>query len=338
MLFGDCVKYKNDLYAFAINENILVKFDRDTKQAEAIGTIPEENTNSRWLVSKMLIYNDSILFVPCNASNIWILDMIKKQWIKVELQKSNLDYKFATGFIYEKKAYLIGSQFDGIVVYDFEQEQLTYHYDAYEFWRENEKKDIYCRDYTFLDNQTIVLAPCNSNKIIEINLKNMGVKAISVGERENRYESIERVGDTLWLTPRTGKNLLIYDLRKSYKMVELNMGDKQNICHYCGMKKVEDTVRIFACADAASYNFSSNGKKVNEVDERYTFLHEEKEYFTYQTLSEQLNIVGKNYTEKIDTKNIEIKGLFLIKKAQTYCEDGNYTLARFIDAIALDKN
>lgn len=313
---------------FALNSNILVRYNMLNKHAELIGHIPKETTSARRLVAKLLVFNDQLLLVPCNASEVWIYDLKRDIWIDVGFEEKGINFKFATAFIHDSKAVMIGCRYDGIVVYDFMKKELKYYKKPYDKWRQYNSIDIYCRDYAFSSNNTVLLPSCVTNEVAEINIETMEVLCIhSIGDETNRYESIAVIGNECWITPRVKGDMVIWNGYEVIEKMPVKMKDGPNVCHYCGIIEENKKVYLFADMNAMSGYCDRKNREFKWEDQSYLFCHKDTGIVLVQNKDEEIIVIANSNVERIPIREIHIKGFDL------YYEMRAFALDSFIEEI-----
>ena len=336
MLFADCLKNNNLLYAFPIDYNVLIEYDLISRNANAIGTIPKEPFSKRWLVSKMFIYNEKILLVPCNATDIWIYDLKLHNWNICEIDNKSVRWKFANAFIINSKVYMIGCCYESMAIYDFEMDSLYYYEEPYNIWKVN-KDDIFCRDY-FLENKSVLFLPCcTSNMVAEIDLRNMKCKMHIVGEKDNRYESIGIFDGECWLTPRKGNKLIVWNMRDSIKSINMPIQNKAEWGRYCGVTKHLNKIFFWANKNAKSGWCYSEPNKIEWNNQLYSFCRKEEAYEIVQTMTGEIYFINDAGVMPIVISDIIVEGLFAFKNDEAYHEDSVFTLPLFIEKLLIEE-
>lgn len=333
MIFSDCIKVNESLYAFSMKKNLLLKININKRDISVIGSIPKEAFDSRRLVSKLLSFEDKILMIPYDASDIWIYTLNTREWTQIKFEEPNLILKFTTGFIYLDKAYMIGGMYAGIAIYDFKTRELKYFKNIHDIWKRNQMTDIFCRDYAFLGASKILIPSCRSNEIAELNLETLEIMMHKVGDTANTYESICIVDGHCWITPRKGNKIIIWNMENEIRPLDAEIGVDKNIYRYCGVTAYSNQVFLFASNGAISYICGLLGNIIRTTDDNFLFLHKDKDNAVAQTKDEVIWIIEDNIIKKIDTKDISIERLFAMGKDRFYEEDGSYSLSGYLDFI-----
>ncbi len=334
MIFSDCIIDKDNLYAFSKYCNCLIKYNTKDGKSLFLGMIPNQS-ETYGLVSKMFKYEDRLLLVPNNASAIYEFDLNNNSWKEIYINDATTKNKFATALIYYNKVVMLGATYKGIVIYNFENGEVSYFTKLYKFMSAKSSNDIFCRDYAKMDENSILIPSCNSNKIIKLNLFNMKFEVWDIGKPSDTFESIYYEHDYCYITSRNENKLSIIDIKKN-QLREISL-DASDICygHYCGITKKDNKIILLALNEEKSceYDLISNDIKYNN-----------RRYYIYNKMNDVIIVEDKNHNITISTTEKEIKidkaqygsGMINFDVCMFYNEDTDYTLEKFSNVLNLN--
>jgi hypothetical protein len=136
-------------------------------------------------------------------------------------KKRNINSKYRSSAVWKNKLYMFpnGScSIDEIAVFDSNAGNIIY-----PFKNDNMNLEINAYGNAVVDNGNVYLPLNDYNQILKINLITCDYKILSVGEREERYGVILKVGELFYLS---GEKNYIYIWDGGQKVREISLEDK----------------------------------------------------------------------------------------------------------------
>ena len=206
------VKVQNTVYAFAQNVNLLVAIDIATEKISVLGSIPNEDFLTQFLVGGIVFAQGKLYLIPHHAKEMWIVDTVSVNWSKYTLDAITTigNGKFNAAFLYHDCIYMVGFRYPGILVHDVINNTDT----EYRIFTETDdivSNDGYIRKNCCLRNE-VLYAPCmNKNEILYFNMDDKKWKLFNVGESKEGFSGIAFYNGHFVLPPRFGRNTIICD-------------------------------------------------------------------------------------------------------------------------------
>jgi len=210
-IYDDGTDYWFTAYYF----NALFKMNKQTWEAEYIGSFPNEKALGVHLYNSISACNGKLYFTPATASEIAVYDPKKKEFGKIIIDKPKVkskvnylsDHKFFASVQYKKWIFFIAYRYPAFVRYDTVTGQLDY----FSEWVDQLNNIITeCGDGFFyhnviVDGSRFIAASGVTNALVEFDMKNCVPKVHAVGSTGNRYSSVCFDGENYWMSPwRTG--------------------------------------------------------------------------------------------------------------------------------------
>ena len=334
MIFSDCIIDKDNLYAFSKYNNCLLMYNTKNGKCSFLGMIPNQ-LETYGLVSKIFKYEDRLLLVPNNASAIYEFDLINNSWKEIYINDATSKNKFATALMHYNRVVMLGATYNGIVIYNFENGEVSYFTELYKLMSEKGSNDIFCRDYAKMDENSILIPSCVSNEIIQSNLLDMKSEIWDIGKPGDTFESIFYEHDYCYITSRKENKLYIIDIKKNQlREISLDASDVY-YGHYCGVIKKDNNIILLALNEEKSceYNLISNNIEYNN-----------RRYYMCNKMNDVIIVEDRNHNIIISKKEREIKidpaqyGADMINfdVCKFYNEDFDYTLDKFSNLVNLN--
>ena len=192
--------------------NALFKMNRQTWEAEYVGSFPNEKTLGSYLYASISACNGKLYFTPLRANEIAVYDPTKKEFEKIRIDnpkvKSKVEYfsenKFFASAQYKKWIFFIAFRYPAFVRYDTVTGQLDYFSD----WVNQldimitECNDDFFRYNVIVDESRFIATSCVANALVEFDMENCASKVHAVGSAGNRYAGICFDGEKYWISPR----------------------------------------------------------------------------------------------------------------------------------------
>lgn len=329
MKFSDCIKVKNVIYAISSEYNLIFKHEIGDEYFLAINSIPEEAFYTKRLCMKMLCYNNKILFIPCNASSFWLLDLNTNIFEKIETDLLVGNFSFSNGFIYKTKAFMIGCLNKGLAVYDFEEKKLHNYEQPYNCFSNYGVSDIYCHDY-YINGDRVFIPSCISNEVLEIDLEKLSTTIHKIGDKSIRLDCIEYLNNKYYLTTRNSGQLIICDSFHISDSLNILNDDSENLKYACGIYINNDYINVYSRAGIYSGKLHIVDNKWENNSKIYLFCHKEDDYMINQDTDETIEVIEGGYVKTIE--NIKFKGIFS-SRSEVFCECSDFCLNEFLKEI-----
>ncbi|WP_026513728.1 hypothetical protein [Butyrivibrio sp. LB2008] len=281
LLAEDCVEYKDKIFFCSTNCNVIFSLNRNDKRIVLESCIPEEGASARRLSSKLLIWKESIIFVPMNSKKMWIWDISNNKWSSIDIPTLGVTKnRFFQACIYGDYIYMIGCATPAIVCVDMTShavKMITSPFSSLLKRKRREEDIIFRTNYVRLCN-FIYLASCVDNSVIEFNLETEVVKIYSVGNKENRYSGIIYDGKYFWLCPRYEAKVFRWE-KDLNELVAFDINISTNEKHILGgICKINEKQFLLAAICGGSIIFSEHNGVINSKSKNSNYLFAKKEY------------------------------------------------------------
>lgn len=208
------LELENSFFFVTNNHNAIFQIDKITKKVRFKESIPDEGILEKYLVSKMIMCENKIIFVPLNAKKIWIKDLKDGGWKSISLRNGeNIKFKFYQAMQYNSKVYLIGCRYPSIVCLDIKTEAVEYIDDVMKELDENcynDESAYFRNDYVQIGT-CFYMASCKMNYIMKFDIQSGDHKLIKIGNEKSGYSGITWDGERFWIAPRQGGIVTIWD-------------------------------------------------------------------------------------------------------------------------------
>jgi len=193
--------------------NALFKMERDTWIPQFVGSFPDEPSMFTRLETSMHIQaaanNGNIYFAPHLASKISKYSTEDKSFSKIAYKKHNDSEIYHRDFFgaisYKEYVYLTPCLYPGIARINTATNTLEYYSDWVEPVKKligDDKNSFFA--YPLVVENTIWLASCNSNALVEFNMDTNTSTVYEVGKAAYRFSSVCFDGTNFWLSPVSG--------------------------------------------------------------------------------------------------------------------------------------
>ncbi len=214
------------------------------------GVFPNEDFYRKHNYSKYLRYKNRLIFPPYCGNEIAVYDMNTEEFIKIPIEKDdNKKPRFYGVAIYGSKFFAFGAQCCMTIVLDLETLEISY----YEEMHKELKKHFNYSDGFIIganvvtENNICYLFSKRTNIIIEFHMDDMSYKLWHIGSRENRFQSMQKFRDKIYLLPKSDSNIICWDYqnRKEYEVVNNNKGISLANAYNCSCA-FDDELYLFA--------------------------------------------------------------------------------------------
>lgn len=212
----DLIKIGNEYFFAAKDVNAICKFDEVERNIEILYSDPDDDIWAFRRYARVFRYADLLIFPPMWASKFLIYDIKNNSFETKELKKIDgfhLDY-FFSGQVIGDKLVLAGCQYPMIAVIELPDFNIHYYEEPLNEMLELHKRvdDCFFRCDMVAIGQTVYVASCISNRILEFNVESGKYSWHTVGKEENRYSGIAWDGESMWLSPRRETNIVCWNL------------------------------------------------------------------------------------------------------------------------------
>lgn len=224
MLAEDYLEYGYKLYFVSKDTNIIYCIDSNTGEIEFIDCVPEENIFGERLCSKILLWNEEMIFIPVNAKKIWRYNTVTKKWKGVGLEKyGQKKNKFFQAIIYKNSLFMFGCSCPAIFLLNLVTDQFVLIESPFDYL--NKKKgyfdDIYFKGNFVRRGTEIMIASCMDNSIMKFDMRSKKAFFYEVGNKKNQYSGIAWDGENYWIAPRYKTHIVRWDGKEDIEEIEL---------------------------------------------------------------------------------------------------------------------
>ena len=210
----DCAKLGDRYYFASINYNLLFSVDESLSNLALEDCFPEEDFFAQRLSSKILIWDDCLIFVPMNSDKLWIWNNNIREWkgYRVPTLGMNRD-KFFQAYIKDDTLYMFGCSVPAIVVFDLHNGNFRVIDEAFKSISTKKRyleEACFRKNYIKIDNE-IFMASCLDNSVMIFNLLDESVRLVKVGRDENKYSGIVFDGEKFWISSTNEYKVVVWD-------------------------------------------------------------------------------------------------------------------------------
>lgn len=257
---GTFLRCKDDIYSFSREQNILFDIDRNNLALKSIDFLPNEDFSKRDLISEIKVWKNKLIFIPCNASSIYIKENNIYRTINLEKYvNKNLNNKFYGSVIYKDCLYMFGHWASIILGVDLNEEKIVFAYNVPEKFisMKNQKNDAYFSDY-LLEGEKVYLPFLSEGYIAVLNLQTKDIQWIKVADETNGFSLILRYKQGVFiLCRRNERGMVLYDeINNKVK----SMFEKIDFRYGINISSVGFKVLV-TCYDNCSYFFEIESGK-----------------------------------------------------------------------------
>lgn len=258
LLSEDCVKVGDFIYFISGDYNIVFRIELSSGELSIVGSFPEEKMLARRLGSKIIEFNNELIFAPMAAKKIWKYNIDRKEWKGYEIK--DIDgfegtYDIFQALVYKDKIYMFGSNYPAIIIFDPMTDTCEYIEDPYSEKTDLKKtvKDGYFRsDYVQIENR-IYRASELKNEVLIFNLDTYEYEYVTVGKAGFRYSGIDFDGSYFYLAPRKKTPAVKWDGKKDFEIIEIPFKNKKEKSAIGGTLCKDGKVYFYSCFINESY-------------------------------------------------------------------------------------
>ncbi len=209
--FDDAYINDKEIWFASTSFNGLFCLNKGSGKIDFKGHFPSENIRQTRLFCKVVFFNNKLMFIPYNASAIMIYDIEIGAFERIELLKGELKKKFWSYSIYKNYIYIMPLSYGKILRYNIKTGTL----ENMNSWNEHVKKhgvmnDMWFRDVIQKDGK-LYCPFYQSNFLFVFDLETNKIENYEIGNKEEKYISIQNDGEKFWLIPKDLKSILCWD-------------------------------------------------------------------------------------------------------------------------------
>ena len=274
----DCVRVGDFIYFISKDINIVFKLEIETGKTEVVDSIPEESISEKRLGSKIIYWNNELIFAPMRVKKIWRYNIQTKIWRGIERKKLDNwseQREMFQAILYKDKCFFIGSAYPAIIVLNLQNDLVEYIEEPYKKYKKIEADIVDCyfrTDYVQIGTK-LYLACCKTNNIMEFDLETYAYKYFTVGSPNNTYAGIANDGNYFYLAPRKCGPIVIWNGESDWREIDLpkEIKDKDTFW-FGGVVEKRGEIVFFAYAgDKTIILKNRNDTKLKIIDEQYWF-------------------------------------------------------------------
>ena len=190
--FDSAVEADDSLWFAANNLNGIFKADKETGESKFITNFPQYPNSAVRLYIACTLVKRKIVFAPCNAREIAVYDIDKKELNTISLDKRTVEHcksaLFFAAFKYERFAYLIGMSYPGILKIDVETYEVYVIRGPFERYYIKGKYDYeahFRHSVTLRDNILYLPAICE-NGLVCMNMENCDYEFLEILPKDSK--------------------------------------------------------------------------------------------------------------------------------------------------------
>ena len=203
--FENCYLDGDIGYFFSYEMNGLFQIDMKKQEYRFLRSVETDGLRCKRLFGGIALVKDKIILAPMAAPRIVVIDLEDQTEHLVDIPKIDLEYpkeecKFYTVIPYGDYAYLVGHCFPAILKLNVE----TYAIKVISSWSfglvDQIKKgcDLFRNNFCIREDK-ILVACCQKNSILELDMETDTASFIEVGSAQRRYSGIAYGGGYYWL-------------------------------------------------------------------------------------------------------------------------------------------
>jgi len=231
LVIGSLLYSSDCLWVTPVNTNALFKLDKDTWQAEYIGSFPSEQLNAWRLFSSIIQYGNSLYFCPFYADSMAIFNIDSGEFRSLPIptpgdrRGSSVEYakkkKFVRALEIDGVIYLIPGTYPAIIAYDI----ATGHMEMLDDWVDEcsgcviDKEQNYFLESAFDETRNTLVLPCVcANAVVELDLASRTTKVLDLGDSGTGYLDVLILDGIYWFLLLHKASLVSYDPKSLEKM------------------------------------------------------------------------------------------------------------------------
>ncbi len=222
----DIFKANDELYAVTYDEYIYKLSDKGFEYESKIPASP--NLPRRRNYFTHVVTGDNLMYIPYNDNQIAVYNIKTREYdiYPLELRDEYIapvndeSRNFFDGLIYNNMIFLIPSGYRNIVAFHLDTKETEHCLDLIKLFPKEKVKSL-CYGWTWLNENTILLASLYTNEVLEFNLDTYAHKVHKLGRENQSFHSIFKYGEHFFLVGRQP-----FVLKWHYETGEVKIYDK----------------------------------------------------------------------------------------------------------------
>jgi outer membrane protein assembly factor BamB len=215
--FSYLVEGEGSLWFSTTIFNGLFKVDRETWQAEYLGSFPNEPLLQGNLYMKPAYGNGKIYFPPFNAKEIGVYSLSDQTFSKIAYdcpKDGEVKMAFTAAVFHEGYVYFTPYYYPAIMRLDTATGEITYHNEWLEPLQElvgTDKGELLVNP--LVNGDTLMIPACKANAVLEFDMNTQTSTIREIGKKGTLYNGICYDGEHYWLSPRHCERLTKWNPR-----------------------------------------------------------------------------------------------------------------------------
>lgn len=210
----DFFKIDNSIWFIPNEFQCLCKTDLLTEITEVVKEFPMDGDGCLLPYCGIEKIGDDIYFVPFNENGMMCYNPVEDKFEKRFLNTS-YDENFDACVVYKNKLFLLPRRHPAIAVYDVHNSTFKY----IDGWLSQLNEHVKAEDveepyflwaYCTVGN-TLYLAAANANIMLRVNMDSYEFDIFEVGPVGSKFYAMTKVGESFYLFPYKGKNIICYN-------------------------------------------------------------------------------------------------------------------------------
>ncbi|MCR5799066.1 MAG: hypothetical protein K6G69_03230 [Lachnospiraceae bacterium] len=241
--------------------NILYQLDLNTALVSSI-TLLQENCCMPNKIGRIVRSGEKLYGMPLVSRDLTIYDIQTGEIEHIELPQRITDeiddgkFAFFSGCFYRDYLYMFGYSYRGIIKYNIKNKTIEEIPVSQGFARQYYSGDGFFHVSYLREGDTVFFPFQNSNAVLEFNLITDSFTVHSVGSQNQRYISIEKIGERVFLIPRDGStgSVVVWNLNTGEVNEYNNYPDGFNRHKYAFYKSIVIDGKIVMLAHMGNMN------------------------------------------------------------------------------------
>ncbi|MBR0163313.1 MAG: hypothetical protein IJQ12_01430 [Lachnospiraceae bacterium] len=300
------LRIDRDIYFFAKSANALYVYNIDENRTRLLSAIPGKDCFDKMMVSKILLYKDDLILIPCFGHSVWTYNLLIQKWREIRINISNnKGIVSMQSFVWQDRIHIIGCNNPFSVVFDMKLNEAFYCHQPYDILKDKMTNDTFFHsEYIKKNTHTVVMGCCCANWLMEYNLDSGKGTLVNTGVEISDVEGIAIWGDERIIAART-THAVKYFRDGLWKDVAL---PQDLLFVYLASVKYHENIMLLGKERGASLVFR-DGELVETIDRAFYFCEKSDVGFITMDTNNQLIIVDKN-TERTGECRISLDEFF----------------------------
>lgn len=303
---GDAIESNNMIWFVPLHFRCLFSIDKVSKEIQSYEIPSTEPYSIESPFGSMKLIKDKIYFIPLCEKMLVCFNINKKEFKKIELDKSIIGDKkaiFMGVAEYKNCLFITGAEVPAIIRVNTENDSLDYIID----WEQKIKDLVFDYEDAYFRKQCIVLKNklyvpfCNANAVLELNCDNLLSEIHVLGEQKQGYSGICFDGKRFWLSPRKNGDLVKWNSETGEKeYFALGIKENEGKLIYAGILCYKDWKVLLPFSGKDRVKYENN--KIVILNGSYNFSQEsDNNIIYYEAEQGVLTIIDKktNHTSEI---------------------------------------